>query len=194
MTHREYVDDLILYEGGQLIGKAEEELLWERAASHYLRLQEERQGKKVRIPDALDAALAAHPGEYDAAAARASVLTPEFDTYLAGRRKEHMLRSLVPSLYAAETGLRLGSMAAEELARRAGDPGAVAEMSDKDLLAIMKAGFDYAKQVDQKVEEATGTQKVEVSVDLKGLLMGLPPDMAASYMQEVGRRLTAGEK
>jgi hypothetical protein len=176
-------DELVLLEGGHLIGKADEELLWEAVASHYLRLQEERQGKKVRITEALEAALAAHPGEYDDTAAKVSVLSPGFDDYLAGRRKEYMLRSLVPSLYAAETGLRLGSMAAEELARRAGDPCAVAEMSDKDLLAIMKAGFDYAKQVDQKVEDLTGNKDVKVQLDIKNLLLGLSPDEMSEFFR-----------
>lgn len=181
-------EDLILYEGG-LLAKADEELLWERVGSHYLELQEKRPGRRVRVAEAVQAVLDAHPGEYVDEVAKASCKGKDFESYLAGRRKEHMLVSLVPTLYAAETGLRLGSMAAEELARRMDSEVAISEMTEKDLLAIMKAGLDYAKEVDKKVEEATGTQDVKVNVDLRGLLLGFPPELASEYMSEVARRI-----
>lgn len=186
--------DLVLYDNGSSLTEQEEQLLFERVASHYLRLQDERNGKKVKISEAVDAVLAAHDGEYSEVAARAAVKCAEFDDYLATRRKDHMVRSLVPSLYAAEVGLKLGEAAAEELARRLDSEVAVSEMSDKDLLAIVKTGFELAAKVDKKVEEVTETSNIKVNVDLKGLLLGLPPEMAADYMAEIGRRMIAGDK
>lgn len=178
-------EDLILYEGG-LLAKADEELLWERVGSRYLELQEKRPGRRVRVGEAVQAVLDAHPGEYVESVAKASCSGKDFESYLASRRKEYLLVSLAPALYAAELGSRMGAKAAERLMERleSGD-----DIDTKDLLAIVKAGYDLAAKVDKQMEEVTGTQKVEVSVDLKGLLMGLPPDMAAKYMTEVARRM-----
>jgi hypothetical protein len=186
--------DIVLYDGGGTLTQQEEELLWERVVSHYLRLQEERKGRKVKVDEALTACLDAHPNEYSEVVAKAAIKSKDFDDYLAARRKEHMLHSLVPVLYAAEAGLHLGQQAAEELSKRLDSEVVVSEMSDKDLIAIMKTGFEMAAKADKQVEEVTETQNVKINLDLKGLLVGLPPEMAADYMAEIGRRMIADGK
>lgn len=182
--------DLVLYEEAGCLTQADEDLLFERVASHYLRLQDERSGKRVRVDEALEACLAAHPEAYSEAVARAAVKSKEFDDYLATRRKEHLLTSLVPQLYAAEMGSRMGEMAAQRLLDKLENGE---EIQDKDLLAIVKLGYELASKVDKKVEEVTESNKITVNLNLKELLVGLPPDMAQSYMAEVGRRMIADE-
>jgi hypothetical protein len=183
--------DLVLYEEAGCLTEVEEDLLFERVASHYLRLQEERNGKKVRVDEALDACLAAHPESYQEAVARAAVHSAEFDDYLATRRKDHLLRSLVPNLYAAELGSKLGEMAAQRLIDKFENGE---EIQAKDLLAMMKLGYELAGKVDAKVAEVTESNKITVNVNLKELLLGLPPETASDYMVEIGRRMIAGEK
>lgn len=186
--------DLVLYDNGSSLTQQEEELLFERTASHYLRLQDERNGKKVKVSEAVDAVLAAHVGEYSEVAAHAAVKCAEFDDYLATRRKDHLLTRLVPSLYAAEMGMRIGTKAADELMKRLNNENAVTLMSDKDLLSLVKTGFEFAQKIDKSIEEVSDTTNIKVNVDLKGLLLGLPPEMAADYMAEIGRRMIAGDK
>ena len=183
--------DLVIYDGGGSLTQAEEDLLWERVATHYLRLQEERRGRKVKVDEALAACLEAHPGEYSEITARAAIKSATFDDYLVARRKDHMLRSLVPSLYAAEFGSKLGEMAAQRLIDKFENGE---EIDTKDLLAIVKTGYELAAKADKKIEEVTESPNIKVNIDLKGLLLGLPPEMAADYMAEIGRRMIAGEK
>lgn len=178
--------DLVLYEGGTLT-KAEEDLLWERCATRYLELQDSRNGRKVKIADALAAVLEAHPGEYVEDVALASVKGKDFSEYLAGRRKEHLLVSLVPSLYAAEYGGRMGALAAEQLLERL-EGGE--ELETKDLLAIVKTGYELAAKADKKVEDATGTANVSVNLDVKTLLLGMTPEQFAELSR---RALTEGK-
>ena len=185
------MSDLVLYEGGQVLTGADKELLFERVATHYLALQDERGGRRVRIDEALGACLKLHP-EYDPTLTRVSVRSKEFDTYLTARRKEHLLTTLVPMLYAAEMGSKMTELAGRLLIERL-ESGA--NLDTKDLLAVIRTGAELAAKVDKQVEQVTETQKIQVNLDLKGLLLGLPADMAQDYMAEVGRRMiTGGEK
>lgn len=181
--------DLVLYEGAGTLAAQEEDLLYERVATHYLRLQEERNGRKVKVAEALSACLEAHPNEYVESVALAAIKTREFDDYLASRRKEHLLRSLVPALYAAEYGNRLGALAADELAKRLEDEPD--RLETKDLLSIIKTGYELASKVDKKVEEVTETQNVQVNLDVKTLLLGATPEQLAELTR---RMVTDGGK
>jgi hypothetical protein len=185
------MSDLVLYENGGTLTQQEEELLWERVATHYLRLQDERRGRKVKVDDALRACLEAHPNEYVEVVAKAAIKTKDFDEYLAQRRKDHLIRSLVPELVAAEWGTRAGEMAWERIVSKMEDGE---DVPMKDLIAVAKLGYELAAKADKRVEEVTETPNVKVNIDLKGLLLGLPSDMAADYMAEIGRRMISGEK
>ncbi len=178
------MNEVVLYEEKPAY---DTDLVFEQVASHYLDLQDSRPGKRVRLDEAVDACIEMHP-EYECEQVRGLVRTKEFDEYLISRRKEHLLTRLVPSLMAAELGSHLGEKAATQLMARL-DSGA--QISTKDLIAIVKMAYELAAKADEKVEEATGHQQdVQVNVDLKGLLLGLPADMAQDYMAEVGRRLS----
>jgi len=61
-------------------------------------------------------------------------------------------------------------------------------MSDKDLLAIVKTGFELAAKVDKKIEEVTETKNVQVNLDVKTLLLGATPEQLA----ELSRRALSG--
>lgn len=174
--------DVTVYENGGYLTEAEISLLWERVATAYLRLQEERNGKRVKVAEAVDAVLAKHPGEYSSAVARAEVRDKGFEEYLASRRKDHLIRQVVPSLMAAEMGSRVGEKALAMLLDRLENGE---DIATRDLLAIAKAGYEMVGKADKTVEEVTGVQKVQVNLDVKGLLLGMSPELA----QEAVRRM-----
>jgi len=175
------MNEVVLYENGATLAAEQEELLFERVATHYLRLQDERNGRRVRVHEAVAAVLQLHPNEYQEVVAHSAVKCNEFDEYLSKRRKEHLLTRLVPSLYAAEYGSTLGSMAVQRLIEKFENGE---ELETKDLLAILKVGYELASKVDKQVEEVTGTKDVQVNIDVKTLLLGATPEQLA----ELGRR------
>ncbi len=178
------MSEIVLYEGDEPL---DINLLYERVASFYLEMQRERGAKRVRVSEAVVACVEAHP-EYDQEEVGRLVRSREFDTYLAQRRKRFLVEQLVPQLIAAEQGARIGELAAAQLLARLEEGERI---PIPELVKAMKAGYELAEKIDKKVEEATGTQNVKVNVDLKGLLLGLPVEMAQQYMAEVGRRLLA---
>jgi hypothetical protein len=58
-------------------------------------------------------------------------------------------------------------------------------MKTGDLIALAKLGMDLNAGVDKDLTEITGDAKV--TINLKNLLIGLPPERAAALMGEYGR-------
>ena len=84
-------------------------------------------------------------------------------------------------MVAAEIGSRIAVDALEELQDRIKHPG----MKTSDLIALAKLGMDLNAGVDKDLTEITGDAKV--TINLKNLLIGLPPERAAALMGEYGR-------
>jgi hypothetical protein len=109
----------------------------------------------------------------------------QFEEYLTGRRKEHLIRTMAPRLMAAQMGANLGRMAGEEIAHRLKqNPQAITE---KDLVAIMKQGYEFAAKIDKDMDEIKG-DKPQVYIDMRSISTGLPDDRAFDVLQEVARR------
>jgi len=153
--------------------------LYEQAASHYLDILDET-GKAVRIPALAESLCEAHPN-YDLEQVKTLLGAPEFETYLQTRRRTHLINSTAAKLVAAEIGSRIAVDALEELQQRIKRPG----MKTGDLIALAKLGMDLNAGVDKDLTEITGDAKV--TINLKNLLIGLPPERAAALMGEYGR-------
>jgi hypothetical protein len=165
--------------------KPEVDLLFERVASVYAELLDDRQGKPVRVEEALDATLRTH-AEY-ASEFRNDYLerlrTPEFKEYLHSRRAEYIVHTITPRLVAAELGSSMGKLALEQLLTRLTTNAE--KMSDKSLLEIAKLGMDMANKIDiGEVKQTEGGQQSAFNQ----LIVALPDDLAQGMVQDLLRR------
>ncbi len=155
--------------------------LYEQAASRWLEFldSEAKPPKMVRV---IEAVCEAHPS-YDLDTVTYSLESDEFDTYLKTRRKRHLVERTAAKLVAAEMGAQLGVGALERLQER------LDEMSDKDLIAVAKLGMELNADVDKDLTEITGDAKI--SIQMKDVIIGLPPERAAAIMSAYGRSLAS---
>lgn len=162
-------------------------LLYERAASRYLDLLDE-EGRHPRLERIAKLILEQHPF-YDAEQVILSLKSSEFDQYLQTRRRDHLLQRTAAKLLAAETGARIGVSSLQELMDRLSDPECKARMKTKDLIALAKLGLDLNAEIDKDLTEVTGDGKV--TIEMKNVLIGLPPDRAAAVLAEYARSITS---
>lgn len=155
--------------------------LYEQAASQWLEMldSEARAPKMTRV---IEAICEAHPS-YDMETVTYSLESKEFAAYLHGRRKTHLIERTAAKLVAAEMGAQLGVGALERLQER------LDEMSDKDLIAVAKLGMELNAGIDKDLTEITGDAKI--SIQMKDVLIGLPPDRAAAIMSAYGRSVAS---
>lgn len=165
--------------------KFDREELFERAASHYLEMLDS-EGKAPKLNRVVEAVCAAHPC-YDSEQVALYLRSSDFNDYLLGRRRRHLIERTAARLVAAEMGSRLGVDALEALRQRlVFDPDSI---KTSELIAIAKLGMDLNAGVDKDLTEATGD--VKIAVHLKDVLIGLPPERAAALMAEYGRAMAS---
>ena len=163
----------------------DKDLLFEQAATHYLDILDET-GRPPRNGALVRSICEQHPN-YDAVLIETNLKDPEFDTYLRSRRQRHLIERTAAKLVAAEMGSRLGVDALATLQERlAVNPDSI---SNKDLLAMAKVGMDLNAGIDKDLTEATGD--VKITMHLKDVLVGLPPERAAILMAEYGRAMAS---
>lgn len=151
---------------------------FERAADIYLELWDEL-GVAPSLP-ALEARLHGYPDTM-----LDQLKGKLFNNYLAGRRKEHLMSTMASRLMAAQLGANMGRLAGEEIMDRL-KHGRISSMTDKDLLAIMKQGYEFAHKIDKDMEEIKG-DKPQVYIDMRSIVAA-GDDRAFDVMQELARR------
>lgn len=161
----------------------DKDVLYEQAASVYCDILDTT-NKPPKVPAIVQTLTLEHP-EYDAVEVEQWLKDKEFDTYLQSRRKDHLINRTAAKLLAAELGSRI---AVDALARLQ-DKMDADDVSAKDLVAIAKLGMDLNASVDKDLNEVTGDAKV--TINLKNLLIGLPPERAAVLMSEYGRTMAS---
>lgn len=155
--------------------------LYEQAASRWLEMLD-NEGRTPKMARVIEAVCEAHPS-YDMETVAYCLQAKEFDAYLKDRRKRHLIERTAARLVAAEMGAQLGVGALERLQERLDD------MSDKDLIAVAKLGMELNAGVDRDLTEVTGN--AQITIQMKDVLIGLPPERAAAVMAEYGRSIAS---
>jgi hypothetical protein len=155
--------------------------LYEQSASRWLEMLD-NEGRTPKIARVIEAVCEAHPS-YDMETVAYCLQAKEFDAYLKDRRKRHLIERTAARLVAAEMGAQLGVGALERLQER------LDEMSDKDLISVAKLGMELNAGIDRDLTEVTGDAKI--TINLKNILVGLPPERAAVLMGEYGRAMAS---
>jgi hypothetical protein len=159
--------------------------LYEQAASAYLEILDTA-GKPPRLSEVITTICENHPN-YDATQLETWLKDPEFDTYLKGRRQRHLIERTAAKLVAAEMGAALGVRAIEALQNRLRENPE--NIRDKDLITMAQLGMTLNAGIDKDLTEATGD--VKITMHLKDVLIGLPPERAAILMAEYGRAMAS---
>jgi hypothetical protein len=159
--------------------------MWEQCASLYLETLD-RTGKPPRQTVLVESLCNNHPN-YDAVQVATWLNDPEYDKYLQTRRREHLVQRTAAKLLAAEMGASLGVMALERIQERL-ENGANG-IPTKDLVAVAKLGMDLNASIDKDLDEVTGNPKI--TVQIRDVLVGLPPERAAILMAELGRSMAS---
>lgn len=161
------------------------DLLFEQAASCYLDLYEEV-GKPPKMLAVLERLCDKH-SEYDRRQVAEILATKEFSDYLMERRRRHLLEGVAARMVAAEMGAIIGTEALDVLKKRLReDPDSI---TTRDLIALARLGMEMNAGVDKDLAQATGD--VKIAIQLKDVLVGLPPERAAVLMAEYGRMMAA---
>jgi hypothetical protein len=170
-----------------IVPKAEfdHERLYSQAASTYLDILD-GDGRPPKVDYVVDVLCEKHP-HYDAVQVATWLNDPEFDTYLKTRRQRHLIERTAAKLVAAEMGAALGVKAIGRLQDRLNDPGA--NIKDKDLIAMAQLGMTLNAGIDKDLTEATGD--VKITMNLKNVLVGLPPERAAALGAAYARTLAS---
>lgn len=110
----------------------------------------------------------------------------KFNEYLTARRKEHLISTMASRLMAAQLGANMGRLAGEEIMDRL-QRQRISTISEKDLLAIMKQGYEFAHKIDKDMDEIKG-DKPQVYIDMRSVVTALPGDRQMDVLQEIARR------
>ncbi len=161
------------------------DLLFERVASIYLDTLDETT-KPLKTPELVHAICEKHP-TYNAEDVGAALKTPEFDAYLKTRRQRHLIERTAAKLLAAEMGARVGVLALDKLQDRLEKRSD--DIKTKDLIEAAKLGMTLNSSIDKDLTEATGD--VKITMQIKDVLIGLPPERAAAIMAEYGRTMAS---
>lgn len=157
----------------------------EQIASYYLKVLDET-GKPLKHKQLARAFCENHPN-YDEVQIETYIEEPEFDAYLKTRRQRHLVERTAAKLLAAEMGSRLGVSALETLQRRLDTrPDDIAA---KDLVEMAKLGMNLNSSIDKDLTKVTGDAKI--TIQIKDVLIGLPPERAAAVMAEYGRSMAS---
>jgi hypothetical protein len=159
--------------------------IFQQASTHYLEMLDST-GKPPKREELIASLCESHPN-YDAVQLRTLLNESEFDSALKTRRQRHLVERTAAKLLAAEMGSRLGVDAIEALQKRLKDkPDSIAA---KDLVEMAKLGMNLNASIDKDLTEATGD--VKITMHLKDVLIGLPPERAAILMAEYGRAMAS---
>lgn len=157
--------------------------LFERAASHWLEMLDS-DSRPPRMSRVIEAVCEAHPSYAPEIVAR-NLQSQDFDTYLQSRRKQHLIGRTAAKLVAAEIGARVGVRALDEIQAKL-ESG---ELTTKELIEVAKLGMTLNAGIDKDLTEVTGDAKV--TIEMKNVLIGLPPERAAAVMAEYGRMVAS---
>lgn len=161
------------------------DLLYEQAASRYLDMLD-AEGRPPKLGRVVESLCEAHPN-YDRIQVDTWLKQGDFTTYLRGRRQRHLIERTAAKLLAAELGSRLGVDALVALQDRlVENPDS---LKPRDLIDMAKLGMDLNASIDKDLTEATGD--VKITMHLKDVLVGLPPERAAILMAEYGRAMAS---
>jgi hypothetical protein len=161
------------------------DLLYEQSASHYLNILD-IEGRPPKIARVVESLCEAHP-HYDRTQVATWLAQGDFTTYLRGRRQRHLIERTAAKLVAAEMGSCIGVEALTIMQdRMRADPDSI---KFRDLLEAAKVGMDLNASIDKDLTEATGD--VKITMHLKDVLVGLPPERAAILMAEYGRAMAS---
>ncbi|MDD4986907.1 MAG: hypothetical protein PHQ43_14260 [Dehalococcoidales bacterium] len=157
--------------------------LFEQAASRWLEMLD-NEARPPKISRVIDAVCEAHPA-YDLETVSYNLQSQDFDTYLQGRRKQHLIGRTAAKLVAAEMGARVGVRALDEIQVKLEN----GELTAKELIEVAKLGMNLNADIDKDLTEVTGDAKV--TIEMKNVLIGLPPERAAAIMGEYGRMVAS---
>lgn len=168
------------------------ELLFQQAANIYFDILQNT-GKPPRLPVVIE--YMCEESGLEKEMVKSILSDPDFDQMLAARRKKRIIEEVAFKLLAAEVAERIGIGSLEKLAELI-ETGTVGNGKDcdltaKDLIAAAKLASDLNAEVDKGIQQITGTEKPQINIHIRELLMKTGADRVAVVLEEVSRELTS---